>query len=128
MDEQFISDETPAGIVGVDKPPENVGIGPGPRNILGPVLSELDTVAGLCSPDEVTIFLTSLKWARVAKEVEALNQGKPNPENFRRLRMRTTTFVNSGSEDEEAVNAVNLPEALRIGFQDRRRRLVSGRK
>lgn len=95
--------------------------------VMGPMVAELDMVAGLVGEIPTTMFVTSTKWARIAKEVEVMVK-RPNPENFRSLILRNLTVVNACSEDQEAVNILNVPEARKCDFQNRRARLVSGRK
>ncbi len=96
-------------------------------NVMGPTIAELDIVAGLVGERPTTMFVTSTKWEKIAKEV-AIMIKKPNPDNFRRLQLRNLTVINSFSEDEQAVNLLNVPEARACDFQNRRQRLISGRK
>ena len=96
-------------------------------NVMGPTIAELDLIAGLVGERPTTMFVTSQKWAKIAKEVEVAGK-RPNPDNFRRLKLRNLTVVNSCSEDEEAVNLLNVPEAKACDFQNRRQRLISGRR
>ncbi len=96
-------------------------------NTVGPMVAKYDTIAGLVGEIPTTMFVTSSEWARLAAEVQILTK-KINPENFRRLNLRNLTVVNSCSEDQEAVNLLNVPEARKCDFQNRRARLQSGKR
>jgi hypothetical protein len=98
-------------------------------SMLSSDLAELDSVAGLVGSIDppITMFVTSTKWAKIAKDMEAFGK-QPNPDNFRRLRIRDLIVVNSQSEDQEAVNLLNTPEAQRCNFQARRQHLISGKR
>ncbi len=96
-------------------------------NIMGPTIAELDVIAGLVGERPTIMFVTSTKWETIANEVSIMIK-KPNPDNFRRLQLRNLTIINSCSEDQEAVNLLNVPEARACDFQNRRQRLISGRK
>jgi hypothetical protein len=93
---------------------------------VGPKVAKYDNIAGLVGEVETVMFVTSSEWARLADEIQILTK-QVNPDNFRRLRLRNLTVVNSGSEDQEAVNILNIPEARKCDFQNRRQRLISGR-
>jgi hypothetical protein len=95
-------------------------------NTLGPVTAKFDNIAGIVGETPVTMFVTASEWAKLAKELEAITRA-PNPQNFRRLVLRNLTVVNSGSEDQEACNLLNVPEARKCDFQNRRQRLITGR-
>jgi len=92
--------------------------------IMGPLTAKYDLIAGICGETETTMYVPSSEWARFAAEVETFTK-EINPENFFALRMRNLTIVNFGSDDQEACNRKNAPEAR--DFQNRRQRLISGR-
>ena len=93
---------------------------------VGPEIAKLDRIAGIVGDVETTMFVTSSTWGRVARELEILTR-QPNPENFRRLRLRNLTIVNSTSEDQEAVNLLNVPEAKKCGFAWKRDNYITGK-
>jgi hypothetical protein len=93
---------------------------------VGPVVAKYDNIAGICGEVETVMFVTSSEWAQLAAEIQILTK-QANPDNFRRLRLRNLTVVNSGSEDQEAIDLLNVPEARKCDFQNRRQRLISGR-
>lgn len=95
-------------------------------NTTGPMVAKYDNIAGICGDIETVMFVISSEWERLANEVQVLKK-QINPTNFRRLKLRNLTVVNSGSEDQEAVNLLNIPEARKSDFQNRRQRLISGR-
>lgn len=80
--------------------------------------------------EPVTMFVTSQHWASIAKEAEEFLVDPltlPNRINFKELRVgRNLLVVNSGSEDQGAVNIANRLEAERCGFQAKRERLRTG--
>lgn len=127
---EVVSDETVGGLVNPDKPDGNVQAAPGPKP-LPPTLAELDLIAGIIGDQGgegvIPVFLTSLKWAKVAREI-AIYRGGANPDNFRRLIMRSVVFVNAQTEDQDAVNLANKPIAEMVEFASRRERLKSGYK
>ncbi len=96
-------------------------------NTVGPLVAELDQVAGIVGEIPTTMFVTTSKWARIAREVETLTKAI-NPANFRCLNIRNLTVVDANSEDEQAVNLLNVPEARKCDFQNRRQRLITGKK
>ncbi len=95
-------------------------------NTLGPITAKFDNIAGVCAETPTTMFVTSHEWARLAAEVSVITKAA-NPENFRRLQIRNLTVVNSGSDDQEACNLLNIPEARKCDFQNRRQRLITGK-
>lgn len=95
-------------------------------NTTGPMVAKYDNIAGICGEVETVMFITSSEWAQLAREVSILTK-QVNPDNFSRLKLRNLTVVNSGSEDQEACNLVNVPEARKCDFQNRRHRLTTGR-
>ncbi len=92
----------------------------------GPMVAKFDQIAGICAEIPTTMFITSSEWARLAAEVQVLTK-QVNPANFRRLILRNLTVVNSGSDDQLVCNLLNIPEARKCDFQNRRKRLVTGR-
>ncbi len=96
-------------------------------NTVGPMVAKYDLIAGICGEIPTMMFVTSSEWARLAAEVQVLRK-ELNPANFRQLNLRNLSVVNSCSEDQEAVNLLNVPEARKCDFQNRRARLQSGKK
>ena len=80
--------------------------------------------------EPVLYFVTSTQWAAIAEEARAvvLDPSRlPTPENFKELRVgKNLLVVNSGSEDQDAVNIANRAEAERVHFQAKRERLRTG--
>lgn len=78
----------------------------------------------------VTMFVTSLHWGRIAAEVKDIltyPTSPPTPDNFKSLRVgHNLLVVNSGSEDQDAVNLANCMEAERVGFRWRHDHLQKG--
>jgi hypothetical protein len=101
-------------------------------------LRVLQRISGLLPEDAevVTMFVTSTHWAAIAEEVEALIKQnpedvtdpscRPTPANFKELRWGKLLVVNSGSEDQAAVNLANQMEAERTHFDWRRNTLRTG--
>lgn len=80
------------------------------------VMDKLFTIAGLCS-EETLMFVTSRHWAEIARAILADHPNtRLNLSNFRRLKILKLTIVNSGSDDQEACNAVNQVYAERAHF------------
>lgn len=81
---------------------------------------------------EKTMFLTSSNWALLAKEVEEyIPEGhpKPDPDNFKELIIsRRFKVVNSGSEDQKAVDEANIQAASEAHFKWKRDHLITGKK
>ncbi len=96
-------------------------------SMLGPIIAELDLIAGIVGERPTVMFVTSVKWGRIAREFELMNKD-PKPENFSRLKIRNLTVVNAFSDDEDAVHILNTAEATACDFANRRRRLISGRR
>jgi hypothetical protein len=94
---------------------------------LGPITAELDIVAGLVGERPTVMLVTSTKWAGLVRELSLMAKEKLNPENFTCFKIRNLLIVNDGSEDEERINRLNAPEARACDFQNKRRRLISGR-
>src|SRR5271165_3586825 len=76
-------------------------------------LSQLETISGLIQRDTI-IWLTAQNWGRLAAELDPetlTDKGtKPTPQNFKRLNLRAKnilTAVNSGSDDEAALDLLN---------------------
>jgi hypothetical protein len=76
-------------------------------------LAQLQRISSLIQRDTL-IFLTSANWGRLAAELDAdtlTDKGnKPTPQNFKRLNLRAKqilTAVNSGSDDEAALDGLN---------------------
>jgi hypothetical protein len=75
------------------------------------ILDYLDLVAGLVGKEGATLFLTSTNWSRLAEELILNSRADMNPRNFKVLKIRNLTVVNSGSEDQEACNEANTLHA-----------------
>jgi len=83
-------------------------------------------------PTPVKMYLTSVDWARLADEVNQMEMEVPGklatPRHFKDLLVGNNLLViNSGTEDESAVNLMNAAEADRISFQKRRIHFQTGR-
>ena len=95
-------------------------------------LRMLERLSALIAPDldpPVTMFVTSTLWAAIYAEMLPMVEGpvKPNPTNFKELMVgRNMIVVNSGSEDQIAVNLANRMEAERSNFAWRRDNLRTG--
>lgn len=128
MTEEFISDSpNVAQEVHDGLPPAHIGHSR-QVNLMGPVLTKWDRVSSIIGdePEPATVFVTSAEWAQIAAEVEKFGK-KPNPQNFRRLQIRSLILVNSQAEDQEACDLLNGPDADRVGFAWKRDNLISGR-
>jgi hypothetical protein len=76
----------------------------------------------------VTMFVTSQHWGAIANEIVTLHKDDlrdptnlPTPWNFKELKIGNNLLVvNSGSEDQGAVNLANRLEAERTNFAYRR--------
>jgi hypothetical protein len=80
------------------------------------IMEKLFTIAGLCD-EETLMFVTSTHWAEIARALKGEHPGtRLNPANFKRLKILKLTIVNSGSEDQEAINLVNKEYAERAHF------------
>lgn len=92
----------------------------------------LERLSALIDPDldpPVQMFVTSTHFARIAAEMQSYVKGlvKPNPSNFKELRVGNNMIVvNSGSEDQGAVNIANRMEAERANFAYRRDNFRTG--
>lgn len=94
------------------------------------IVEYLWTIAGLCEPVDTLMFVTSVNWALIAKTVinnrpELLKD--ITPQNFNAMKVGCLTVVNSGSEDQEAVDEANKQAADRAEFQAKRLALISGK-
>lgn len=125
MSEEFLSDNVSGGIFTHAKDHAS-GAKRHTVATTGPTVAKYDNIAGICGEVETTMFVTSSEWRKLAREVSILTK-QVNPANFRRLKLRNLTVVNSGSEDQEACNLLNVPEARKCDFQNRRQRLTTGR-
>ncbi len=89
-------------------------------------------ISALIDPDidtPVQMFVTSQHFAALADEMGAFVKGPvmPNPQNFKELRVGDNLIVvNSGSEDQDAVNIANRMEAERANFAYRRDNFRTG--
>ncbi len=92
----------------------------------------LERLSALIDPDldpPVQVFVTSTHFARIAAEMRGYISGPvvPNPSNFKELRVGNNMIVvNSGSEDQGAVNLANQMEAERANFAYRRDNFRTG--
>lgn len=94
------------------------------------LIKELWTIAGLCEPVPTIMFLTSTNWRELAAEVLKVQPGlpeAPTPKNFRELIVGCLTVVNSGSEDQDAVDEANVQAAQQANFAKKRDALIVGR-
>lgn len=99
-------------------------------------LAVLNRISALIGPVEkpVIMFVTSTHMGQIADEVNVLDVAAPDrprhkatPRNFREVRIGSNLIVvNSGSEDQGAVNLANQMEAERVNFQGRRDKLRTG--
>jgi hypothetical protein len=80
------------------------------------ILEYLDLVAGLVGNEKAMLFLTSTNWSRLADEIVSGSRADMNPHNFKVLRIRNLTVVNSGSEDQGACNEANTMYAESTHF------------
>lgn len=97
----------------------------------GNCIDLLWTIAGLCDPEPTLMFLTSPHWAILAKEVIKQQPAVLNeitPPNFKVLKVGCLTVVNSGSEDQNAVDEANIQAAQRAHFAAKASALQTGRK
>ena len=79
----------------------------------------------------VTYFVTSQHWGKIAEEVAGGDLANPllmpTFANFKELRIgKNLLVVNSGSEDQGAVNMANRMEAERVDFSGKKERLRTG--
>ncbi len=95
-------------------------------------LRMLERLSALIDPDTnppVQMFVTSTLFAAIYAEMKALVTGpvQPNPQNFKELMVgKNMLVINSGSEDQAAVNIANVMEAQRANFAWRRDNLRTG--
>jgi len=92
-------------------------------------------VSGLLGDDlDVTAFVTATEWGQIAEELKHPDYEAttiPTNRNFSRLRVaKNLLVVNSGSEDQRAINIINQrllgPENERM-FEWRRDNLITGK-
>ena len=94
------------------------------------IIEHLLTIAGLCDPVPTKMFVTSVDWAFIAKAVIAKQPAVLNevtPQSFQVLKVGVLTVINSGSEDQEAVDEANKQAAENAHFAEKRVALISGR-
>jgi hypothetical protein len=89
-------------------------------------VEKLRLIADLVHPVKTRVFLTTSNWARIAAEINlvykdslVMPSGKPTPKNFREMVIRSTTFINSGTDDQDVCNLLNAPEEARTPFRFR---------
>jgi hypothetical protein len=88
-------------------------------------------IADLCHPVQVRVFVTTSNWARIAGDIATnykhslvMPSGKPTPRNFRSFKVRSVTFVNSGTDDQDVCNILNMPEEAKTPFRYREANFV----
>ena len=93
------------------------------------VLNRISALIG-DTPEPVVMFVTSDHFMRIAEEIKPILSDPtylPNPSNFKELRVgRNLLVVNSGSEDQGAVNIANRMDAERVGFRWKHDHLQKG--
>lgn len=92
------------------------------------ILDYLDLVAGLVGKEEATLFLTASNFGRLANEIIIGSRAKMNPHNFKVLKIRNLTVVNSQNEDQKACNEANRMHAENSGFAWKRDHLQKVKK
>lgn len=87
-------------------------------------LEKLWLIAQLTYPVRARVFLTASNWGQIAREINRdykrelqAGRGMANPKNFKDLVIMSTTFVNSGQDDQDVCNILNAPEEARTPFR-----------
>lgn len=90
------------------------------------VMDHIMLIAGLVDV-ETKMFFTSTHWGEIARAIQAAHpEVKFNPQNFKRLFILKLELINSGSEDQDAVNLANRAFAERGHFAYNREHKRSG--
>lgn len=91
------------------------------------IIKKLILISQLVEPEPTTMFVTSLNWALMAKEMNSqyredmVDKSKlATPSNFQVLKIGALTVVNSGTEDQEVVDEANQQAALKAKFAYKR--------
>ena len=98
--------------------------------VANPVTTEFWRVAGLCEPVETHMFVTTTVWAQFAAEVSRLKTGGlPNltPQNFTEVKLGCLLVINSGSDNQDAVDEANKQSAESSHFAWKRDHLSTGK-
>lgn len=92
-------------------------------------------IASLVDGTPTKMFVTSTVWGGLRDAIVKVMKSKGllvptlTPENFRSVKIGThLTVINSGSEDQEAVDVANKLAADRAGFGWKRDHWITGRK
>lgn len=87
-------------------------------------LEKLMLIAQLNYPTQTRVWLTTTNWGMIAAEINQTYRaelqtkgGMANAKNFKDLRFLSTTFINSGTDDQDVCNILNAPEEAKSPFR-----------
>lgn len=104
-----------------------------PEPVVNPfgTVARLQRIANIGYPAEIKMHCTSTLWERLVAELRSLGPGAfmdpskmPTPENFKSMKISTTTFVNSGTADQKYVDALNAGEERKATWREKHDRLA----
>jgi hypothetical protein len=91
----------------------------------------MSRIAGINYPVETTMWCTSTMWESLVGELSALPADAfmdpsrpPTPTNFRRMKIMSTTFINSGTADKRVCDLRNDAEERKANFREKHDRFA----